>query len=233
MLGVELLESITDDLDVNMDPENYQDQASPAPPAPGNYRFVVKKVEEKKDRDSKVIRIDGKYPIITLQQLEIVEPVEFGRLVSPFHDIKTKPFERFGSLVSEVGDITRAYDQTRGWSGLQEGLALLNEYFDTNATFVANLGWEAFDKAFLDQALAEAGLENTTYANRTDDQKQVVNALYKKARLRTRSFPVRDGRRIHVAQGPSGDMLEARPVITRFIPSEEGVKTKLGPSGAR
>lgn len=46
-------------------------------------------------------------------------------------------------------------------------------------------------------------------------------------------FPKKDGRRVHVVEGPSGEMLEARAVIARFIPSTEAANTKLGPSTVR
>ena len=234
MLGVDFIENVVDDLDVNMDPDTYVDQASPAPPLPGNYRVVVKQAEQKKDKEGNVILVDAKFPIITLKQLEIIEPVENGRLFSPFHDIRTKPFERaVGVLVSEVADFTSSVDRTRGWSGLQEGLRLVDEYLDTQASFVINLGWEAFDKAYLEAQLEETGLKGVEKDARTDEQKKLLNFIYKKARLRTNAFPKRDGRRIHVVEGPSGDSLEARPVITRFIPSPEGAKTKLGPSPVR
>ena len=233
MLGVDFIEGVQDDLDVSMNPDTYQDQASPAPPAVGNYRVIVKKAKQRTDKEGKVVLADGKFPTITLEQLEIIEPAENARLFSPFHDLRTKPFERFGVLVSDVADFTRSVDAERGWSGLAEGIKLVDEYLDTNAAFTINVGWEAFDKSYLEQAMNDAGLTGVPRESRTDEQKQVLNAIYKKARVRTNAFPKKDGRRHHVVEGPSGEMLEAKPVITRFIPSTEAANTKLGPATVR
>jgi len=217
---------LSDDLDVSMDPETYADQSGPSPVPAGNFNVRVVKHGPRKNKEGQAILTDGKYPIIALEQIEIVEPDEFaGRKVMLFQDIRTKPFERFDPvrgmkvLASGLGDITRAFDQREGWSGLRAGLELLDQFLAENATMRVQLNWTAYDKDYVEQTFDEMGGKD---ALSKDEQ----NEVYNKARLRgMKKFPkLPNGKFSHIWVGPSGSPCEARVEITRFFPSLEEVR---------
>jgi hypothetical protein len=242
------LVDVVDDLDVSVDPDTYQDQASPAPLVAGNYRGRVIDHGPRLDFETKQPKKtpDG-YPFYVLNGIELVDGVENApRKVYPFKEIQTKPFERLGVLVSGLGDINRAFDQTRRWSGLKNGLALLNEFLEEGALFTAAYNWEAFDKEFADSAIEQLGhlIENA----KTDPKERALrSAIYGAARIQgmNKFLPTRNGHPDHMF--PRGNVtfknpttgadltvevaprfLEAKLVITRFYPSGDD-KVKLGP----
>lgn len=223
---------VSDDLDISVDPETYQDQVNPAPPLPGNYRMVVLgKIEQRKDKAGNAIMTDGKFPVFTIMRAKIVEPVECEKEFGLFHDLRTKPFERFTHVVSDIGDIVRSMDQTRDWRGLAEGLNILEELVATNTPFTVQGAWSGYDAAYVEAAFLEAGIakggEKVALASERIT-KDAYNAIYKKGRLNTNDFKA-DGKggRMQVATGPSGASIEARFQIRKFIPSLE--TTALGP----
>lgn len=218
---------VDDDLDIAVDADTYQDQTNPAPPLPGNYRLIVLgKVEQRKDKNGAPVLTDQKFPVLVIQRAKIVEPVESEKEFGLFADLRTKPFDRFGTVVSDIGDFTRSMDQTRNWKGLQEGLSTLEELVASNTPFTVQAKWEAYDSAFVEQEFTRL---NVTKANAKEVlTKEVLNAVYKKARLGTNDFKANGkGGRNHIATGPSGAQLEARFKISKFIPSLEAVN--LGP----
>ncbi len=219
---------INDDLDVQIDPETYQDQTSPAPPAAGNYRFRVKKITVRKDKEGNVVLRDGQWPVYTLEQVEIVEPAELTRTVSLFQDMSTKPFDRSGVKVSQVGDFLRAVDQTRAVRGLTAMDEAVSEAAETGAIFSGYLDWNAYDSEFAKGALEAAGLKDTKFADMDEAEKKLANEIYKKAKVKgMKKFPkLPNGNPNHVWVGPSGNSIEGRAEITRFYPSLEEVRLK-------
>lgn len=216
---------VNDDLDISMDPETYQDQANPAPPLPGNYTLVITAGDGKtptltprKNKAGELILVDDKFPILTAMRAKIVEPEEAAKEFSLFHDIRTKPFDRFGSVVSDVGDLIRGMDQTRGYTGLADGLSVLEELVAQSTPFRVKLTWEAYDGEFVAQEFDRLGVTKDNAKERL--AKEVYNGIYKKARLKATDFPA-DGKggRQQVATGPSGTKLEARAKITQVFPS--------------
>lgn len=225
---------VSDDLDVSVDPETYQDQTNPAPPLPGNYRFVCGKIVAKTDRNGKAILADDKYPVLTVQRVKIVEPTESEAEFGLFHDIRTKPYDRQGSVVSDLGDITRSMDQTRAWQGLKAGLDTFDELTQGNAPFTAQLAWEAYDGAFVEKSFDDLGIPKGTEKAALREGRitePAYKAIYKKARLGTEAFipyAKADGTvtRKTTAVGPSGNTLEAKAKVKKFFPSLD--QTKLG-----
>ncbi len=227
---------VEDDLDVSCDVDTYQDQQNPAPPLPGNYKMVVVgKPALRMGKDGKPQLTDGKFKTLTIQRAKIVEPVEAEKEFGIFADLRTKPFDRFGTVASDIADITRSMDQTRGWSGLAEGVALLEELIDQSTPFTVQLAWEAYDGAFVEQAFDALGISKGSEKKALASgqiSKSAYDAIYKKARLGTKDFPVitkADGTLTlsPSAKGPSGATLEARAKIKKFFPSLE--PTNLGP----
>lgn len=212
---------LDDDLDISYNPETYAFQGNPAPPPAGNYNLRVKSYRVAQ-KDGQPIMEDGKYPVLTIGTVEIVEAADeklVGRTIGLFHDIKTKPRPRQGIAVTDLADVNAAFDQTRAWSGINAGVELLREFLDTNATFKVRLDWKAYDKTFADAAFAAAGGRD----NMTKDE---INAVYNQAGIRgMKKFPALDGGRFnHIWKGPSGEAVEARLYITRFYPSNDTVR---------
>lgn len=213
---------VVDDLNVPVDPTEYQDQASPAPIAPGTYRFTIVKVEPKTTKEGALVLDDGKYPVLKLAQVKVVEPVENARGVGLFQDIKTKPGTRKNSRGADVAfnqfyDFVRAFDAETTIEGFEHAKQLFQGFVDSNGTFVAQLGWEAYDKEYVDQEFGK--LNKNTYDERKTVAKDVANAIYNKARKKTKDFIVNGKRQASIAGGVEGSTLEARPVIQRFYPT--------------
>ena len=198
--------ALSDDLDVSMDNDTYEDQANPAPPVAGNYLVRALTLDAATKKTGELILEDDKFPIFRLGMIEIVEGLvdatgnPVSRKVGIFHDVKTKPFQRQGGgVASGIGDLTRAYG-TRSWSGLdpenpESGISVLKEAFEQQATFAIALDWEAYDKAFIDAAFEQLSLKTgkELYASgekREDAEKKLVNAIYNAGRVKgMRFFP--------------------------------------------
>lgn len=248
---------VGDDLDVAMDNEDYQDQVNPAPPALGNYRVKALGIELRKNKEQQPILEDQQYPIFTIPMVEIVEGLGDGvtRKVGIFHDVKTKPFARFGKPASGLGDLTRSYG-TRNWRGLDpqdpdSGVAVLREAFEQGMGFTVQLDWGVYDGDGIKAALAATGLDKIAKEDRTDEQKKLLGAIYNAGRITgMKKFPydADRGKFIHVLnldgftyKNPvtsqpvtvecESRTLEARATITRFFPAAdyEAGRVKLGP----
>lgn len=220
--------NIIDDLDVAIDPETYPDQASPAPPAAGNYTFRIKSLSLRKDKDGNIVLKDGQYPVYVLEQVEILEPVEFARTVAPYQDISTKPFDREGRKATMAGDLARSLDQGRAISGLLELNDTLEEAVANNTTFRAFLDWTAYDSAFVKGEMEKVGLAGVPFANMGTQERETANKIYKAARRdKMKNFSVLpSGRHSHMWVGPSGETVEARAKLTRFYKSLEPVRLR-------
>ena len=213
--------NLSDDLDIDINPDTYQDQTSPAPPAAGKYAFRVKKHSVRTNKDGSIKLTDGTYPIINLQSVEIVEGLDSPRSIGLLQDIRTKPFMRNGFPVSMAGDLLRAFDQTRRAKGT-EVLEALNEFFGSGAVARGLFDWTAYDseaaRAAIDGLGGKVVLDAMT--------KQEVNDFYSRFKVKgMKNFPITlNGRHNHFYTFPSGNVVEARVEIVRFYPSEEIVR---------
>lgn len=187
---------VSDDLDVSLDNDTYQDQANPAPPAAGKYLLRAVSLVPLRYRGGEnkgnVVMQGGKYPKLVLEQVEIVDGLGDGitRKVGVFTEIGTQPFNRNGKLVSQLGDLARAYG-LNNFSNMSEAKALLEEALANNATFAAELDWESgYDKAFVEAAREQLELPASKDAM-TDDQKKLANIInYRLARVQgMKHFP--------------------------------------------
>lgn len=211
---------VNDDLNIALDNDAYQDQASPAPVLYGDYLLKLLSADGAKQRDSitpSVYRAGEKkgqqrfknvkgvaYPVLALGVVEIVEGLGEGvtRKVGLFQDIDTNPYERDGKEVSQLGDLARALGLPN-YSGIREALNLLNEAQQSGATFGATLDWESgFDKAFVDAAFEQLGLPRS-YADQTPEQAKLANTIQRWAKVTgMRNFPYNEatGKFSHIAQ---------------------------------
>lgn len=218
MSFMEDLELLTEPIALDYDPANYADQPSvPAPPVTGNYEIKLGKYALKK-RDGNLVLINGN-PLLTIYNFEIVEPAEFaGRKVnSVFQDVFTSTFLRDGKVASGLLDLIRAFDQTRGFSTVNAGLALLDELAGEGRTLKVKLDWTAQDRDYINEQIA-AGVDK--------------KAAYKAGEIKSMfKFPKReDGKFNNIWGGIDGTKhIEAKPYIRQFFASLDTVK--LGPSG--
>lgn len=210
---------VVDDLNVPVDPTAYADQANPLPPLPGLYRFIVTKAEPARNKQNEIILQEGKFPIISVKTVKIVEGLGDGveRGLGIFQDIRTKPGvrkDKYGrdTAVSDFYDFLRAYDARESFD-FEQGKQLLQRYLETNQSFVAELTWGALDFDYVKAEQEKAGGKDKL-------SKEVSNAIWSKARKNAKDFVV-NGVRVSSIAGPSGNALEARPSIRRFYPSHE------------
>jgi hypothetical protein len=227
------------------DQENYQDATGPIPPATGNYELRIEKSAIKKDKKTgKAILDDGKWPTFSIYSATIVDTSNFEsenggglgagtfRKIGLLYDVRTKPFERGGKLVSNFVDLLRAYDVSRaGVNNIDEGLEVLTDLINQEKTFRCRLDWYAEDYEARNAELARHG--ETTAERKAKLSKEAFNNIYKKWRVTTmKAFPRRaDGGydAIWTSPAPSNKPVEARLQIVKFYNSLETVR--LGPDG--
>lgn len=223
-----LLDFVQNDvLDVIVD-ETYEDQRNPAPVGAGNYTVRVTRHKGLTDSQGNPILRDDTYPVIVIEQIEILEPSELaGRKVGLFQNFETKPSKRQRGG-SDIGDLIRAHDATRTVQGLKEAVATFEELVGAGLPMNVRIDWEANDYEFTKSALAAAGLSGKRYAEMSDAEKTQANDIYNKSKLRgMKNFPkVGDGFS-HEWTGPGGEVVEARPRIVRFFPSSMPFRAKL------
>lgn len=208
---------------------DYQDQLPPGPPARGDYRARITKLTNRLNRDREAVLADGKWPVLVIEEIEIVEGLaNVPRRVMVYQDIRTKPFDRYGKPASMLGDLLRAYDQNRVFKGLNGQIEGLKELVETGATFVFRGDWIAEDREHSKARIAAAG-------GRDNLSREEINAIYDEARIRgMANFPTvtdpKTGDQVHLASvtGPSGEVLQANFEMRRFYPSERAGAISLG-----
>lgn len=208
---------VCDDLNIPVDPDTYQDQANPAPMAPGNYRAVITKFSARKDTAGVLVLADGKFPTIIVEQIKIIEPVENARLVGVFSDVRFKPFERRGAtgaamVASELYDLLRAYDETMRIDNYEHAKELLAQYLGQELPVLLQIKWEGYDKTYVDTQFAACGMPRANVA------KDVQKRIYDVGRKLSKDFVVGGVRQASIL-GASGEVVEARAKIGRYFPS--------------
>lgn len=215
-------ETLEDDLGVSAGTD-YQDPLQPSPPKEGNYRLKVVKMSLDKNQDGSIRLTDNKYPTIVLERVEIVEPAEMeGKVGVMFERIYTKPFERVkgAPLANGLADITRAFDITKTWSRVQDGLDILDQMVDAGETFRARLEWNAYDSDHYKAQIAALGGEDSASK---EDKKRIRKECTIRGMKRFKQSS--DGAYLPIVVGPSGNTLTARAKIATYFPShQENVK---------
>jgi hypothetical protein len=216
--------ALLDDTDVAIDPDTYQGQTNPAPPAPGVYGFKTKSLDFAKTKDGQLIKDKLIYPRLVLEQVQIVDPDDLTRMVMLYQRIFSTPFERVpGKVSSMAGDFLYSYDATSRVTikGLCESLF---QHTAQSDVFYGRLDWEATDVTWVNEQIDKQNLSKDNPAH-----KAAINALWKQGGVKTFSkFPRLPISYSHVWIGPSGMQVEARPYISRFFSTNEKLP-KLGP----
>lgn len=206
--------NLADDLEVSNNPDSYQDPTPPAPVPEGNYRLRLQ-LELDKGQDGAVRgQKDAKgkfYPTLLIRKSEVIEgPAgSLGRSAVNFERVYTRPFARGDGQANGLADLTRSYDQTRGWNNFEDGFSLAAELSETG-TMRCRIGWEAYDKDYAEQLANELGGFNSL----TDAQKKDIR---KRSTLKGSKQFDKNG----IATGPSGATVTARARITAFYPSSD------------
>jgi hypothetical protein len=193
--------SVSDDLDISLDNETYQDQANPAPVAKGIYGFRALELDAARYRGGEnkgqPIYQQG-YPLLELRMVEVVEGLGEGktRKVGLFQSVATKPFPREGKSVSQAGDFARAYGLPN-FNGAGEMIRLLQEAVEGRQIFYSHLDWESgFDGELVKAANEQLGLLGADgkvlrREEMDDEQKKLNNIVqYRLARVQgMKNFP--------------------------------------------
>ena len=204
-----------------LDSEGYVPSSATVLPQPGNYRVKPTSVTRRKDKDGNPILVDGKFPIFTINRVEITEPETAQGSFTLFQDIKTKPYKPKGrtKAASEAADALFSMDLTalQSLQDFEEVAQECETRLKSQSEFTAYIGYTGYDKAYVDSNLTQ-GMS-----------KEEINKVYNTARLNTKSF--RDPQTGIARQstiGPSGNVVQAKLKITSFVPATEN--PKLGPT---
>ena len=247
--------ALTDDLDVALDANEYQDRQAPLPIYAGNYAARIKKSSLKEEFGTKGVIVLVKnaagvptYPVIRIEELEIVKPEELdGRRVFPgFQEFGTKPFERTDfttnpptkTPANNLSDMIRSVDSSLSYRGLEAGLSLFGRLVDEGALFHVQIDWLAEDRRWIGEQvkIVDAALQAGEI---TEEQAKTARnqARYKDGRQEgMKKFVVTGNGGTKTLSplwtGPSGEDIEVKAVIKQFIPISQLDRYKLGPKKA-
>lgn len=223
-----------DDLNIGVDPDNYPDQANPAPVPTGNYSLRITKFGPQRNKSGDVVVYNnaaGKpaYPVYVIEQVEVMEPSELrGRKIGLYQTVSTKPQNRNGVPVTQMGDLLRALDQTVSAQGTRATIEAVEELIPTG-TINVRLDWEANDFGFAKSKMEDL-FGGRKYAELFVAEKSSANAVYKESKcVGMKNFPVMaNGKHNHVWTSPGGNTIEARAKVVRYYPSLSTVTPRIG-----
>lgn len=227
-----MTETFNDVLDYN--PDEYQDAGQTILPLPGVYLVKATSVTRKKQFQSEEEKVDVdkmgvEWPVLDIQRIEIIEPMGDRSNIAVFQELKTRPFARKGPGGKQVGasraaDVLRAIDVdlARNAKDFTEVAELVEQELSNGATFRVGTGLKAIDSEW-----AKEQIDRLPSSLDEDERREKINEIWQKARLTTKDFKNPNGTYRLQAQGPSGRTLEAKLVLSSFIPSTEDVE--LGP----
>ena len=194
----------TEDIEV-APPAEYIDSSVTRPVPEGMYDLQITEWEPSRNRETK--QPDGKAFVLNCK---VVGGEQDGKFVRNLR-IWTATYERNGVRVSGLGDLIRAIDDTAEWKTLADAGAILAKAQDQGTTFRAKLVWEAFD---LDWYRDQGG---DNLPNKSPEQKDLRKQATIKGMSKFRQAP--DGTFLPEVEGPSGNMIEARISVDRYVPS--------------
>jgi hypothetical protein len=216
----EVSANLTDDLNIGNN-DTYQDALPPAPPKEGNYRLRINKMSLAKGKDGQLTLQQGTHPVVVLEDVVIVEPVELeGKSAVRFERVYIKPYQRAGQNADNLTDIVRAHSIEATYSGWKEGLQVLQSLAEQGASFRAQIVWEAFDnEGYTAEVDALGGRDSVD----KDTEKRLRKEYTIKGMKKFKQNP--DGTFAPIVVHPvTGNTLEAKARISRFYPSNATVK---------
>lgn len=203
----------------NYNPDEYADQGVTILPDPGEYAVRATSMNRKKDRTTgEPILVDGIFPTLVLNRLEIVEPEDEGTY-AVFADVRTKPFARKISKTKSVNvapmvDLIRAIDVNLSTEveDFPTSIEVAERELNQGATFHVKLGYKAVDYDAAKAALAKVSAGDTDGVRKAWNE----NTFYTKAFRR----PDNTGYNTTL-KAPSGKVLEAKLVVDGFVASNK------------
>ncbi len=245
--------TFADDLDVALNSAEYRDPAPPLPLYAGNYGVKFTQVGLKRKRDeqrnptNELVLINNAvgvptYPVIEIKQVTVVAPEDTpgvtGKVVYPFQEFPTNPttkrdFNAGGAEFpyNHLSAIIRSHDASINFGSLAEGLELFKTLSADGAVFYINLDWRAEDRKWIGEQIKAIDEQEKAGQLSAEEAKTLRGEIrYKKGRLEGFKKFVVNGEVTTEWEGPSGDMIPARPFIRDFISTLQiGKPYKLGP----
>lgn len=203
MTSLSELENLSVDVEV-APPAEYVDSGNSLLPE-GMYDLSIEAWDVSRNRETN--QPDGKAFVLTLK---VVGGEYDGRQARNIR-VWTTTYERNGARASQLGDLIRAIDDTAEWHTLADAGALIQKAADQGLTFRAKLKWDAFDLAFYEDRGGKG------MVNKSPEQKELRKQASVSGMANFRQAP--DGTYLPEVEGPSGNMLEARLSLDRFVPS--------------
>jgi hypothetical protein len=203
MTSLSDLENLNIDVEV-APPAEYIDSNNTIIPE-GMYDLAITGWEASTNRETK--QPDGKAFILNVR---VVGGDQDGRTAKNLR-VWTATYQRNGVTVSGLGDLIRAIDDSAEWKTLADAATILQRATDQGQTFRAKLKWEAFD---LDWYRDQGGDALTPKSPEQKDLRKRASVL---GMSNFRQAP--DGTFLPEATGPSGNTLEARLSLDRYVPS--------------
>jgi hypothetical protein len=189
------------------DPEVYAEAGQQLIPTPGVYRFRALSLGRKKDKNGDPILRDGKWPILMINRVEIVDPVDESGSFAVFEEIPTKPMMRAIDVETQV-------------ESFEEGIQEVEKLLSSGQTFVASLGYKAQDNEYAKARIADlGGFENAP--------REAQNAAWNDAKFTTKDFKLPGGGYKTRITGKSGKVLDAKLTLSKFYPSN--ANQEIGP----
>lgn len=197
-------------------PDNYPDPLPTTNLLPkGEYIVRLEDAETDKDMNGeRKVFSDSSYAVV-VKRLRVVEGPFANRTIT-FQRVFTKPYERprnSGRFVSGVGDLIRAFNPAYAdFKSISDIEDRIGQLVAEGATGKIKLDWEGYDKDYYDQIVAAESID-------TNDRNQ-VRAARKRATIKGmwRALKKGDGGYYPVFDGPSGKRIDARLVITEYVP---------------
>lgn len=212
-MAVDLNElNLLDDLDIETAPAGeYADPVGPTPLPKGKYRFRLLDWDFDKDKDGTIRNPKQPGVVLTLQ---VADGDYEGRIVR-FLRIRSAPFKRGETTVSQLGDLIRAFDATTTYKGKAKFEALARWQAD-GSTFEAKVDWRGFDIDHYRAVLTEEGFgpadksQEARLAKRKAGDAATIKGMHR--------FPqTAQGKYLPTTEGPSGSEVKAELEIVDFV----------------
>ncbi len=193
----------------------YPDANAVILPQPGEYSVRGKLTPAKDRKTQQAKEVEG-FPVMQLARVEIVDPEEHNGSYAVFKNIGTKPFVRGTKRASVMLDALRSIDANQlanlpagpdAWIAAKDAV---EAELASGATLRVKLGYEATDIE---------GFKAAMEAAKTDEEK---NGLWNKFTYKNKAFRRPDGKGYNTTvTTPEGRTLEAKLVVTEFVPSNK------------
>jgi len=207
-------------------PGDYVEPGADVVPYPGYYSIKPLSVGRARNKEGDEILRDG-WPILRVNRVQISNEDGSTSKFAVFQDVATKPTTRRGAggkqvPVSQALDVLRSIDidEANGASDFEDIYTKTENRLKAGDEFVAYLGLTARDSAWIKAKLAELG---------PDASQEEKNKVYNEGTKRTKDFKNADGTFRFQTEGPSGNVLNARPTMTSYVASNKRDTVDLGP----